>query len=1684
MRTAKTLIRLGGCPGWSESSLSAHSLCWFCHVGTHACKAQRFTEPTRFTDFLARCFVLAFSRWCFCFSVFIIVVCWSPFLFVFDIWLVLLRISCCCWLCLRHLTGFVEDILLLLAVSSTFGWFCWGYPAAAGCVFDICLVSLRISCCCWLCLRHLFGFVEDILLLVVVSSTFVWFCWGYPAAAGCVFDICLVLLRISCCCCCWLCLRHLFAFVEDILLLLAVSPTFVWFCWGYPAAAGCVFDICLILLRISCCCCWLCLRHLFGFVEDILLLLAVSSTFVWFCWGYPAAAGCVFDICLVSLRISCRCWLCLRQLIGFVEDILLLLAVASTFDWFCWGYPAAAGCVFNIWLVLLRISYRCWLWLRQLFGFVEDILLLLVVSSTFDWFCWGYPTAAGCVFNIWLVSLRISCRWWLCLWHLIGFVEDILPLLAMSSTIVWFCWGYPAAAGCCFDICLVSLRISRCCWLCLRHLFVFFEDILLLLAVSSTFDWFRWGYPAAAGYVFDIWLVFVEDILPLLAVLTIVWFCWGYPAAAGCFFDICLVLSRISCCCWLCLRHLFGFVEDILLLLAVSSTFVWFCWGCPAAARCVHDICLVLLRKSCCCWLCLRHFFFFFFFFEGILLLLAVSSTFFFFFGFVEDILLLLAVSSTLIWFCWGYPAAVGCVFDIYLVLLRISCCCWLCLRHLFGFVEDILPLLAVSSTFDWFCWGYPAAAGYVFDNCLVLLRISCCCWLLLRHLTGFVEDILLLLAASSTFDWFCWGYPAAAGYVFDNCLVFVEDILLLLVVSSTFDLFYWGYPAAAGCVFNIWLVSLRISCRCWLCLRHLIGFVEDILPLLAMSSTIVWFCWGYPAAAGCCFDICLVSLRISRCCWLCLWHLFFFEDILLLLAVSSTFDWFRWGYPAAAGYVFDIWLVFVEDILPLLAVSIIVWFCWGYPAAAGCFFDICLVLSRISCCCWLCLRHLFGFVEDILLLLAVSSTFVWFCWGCPAAARCVLDICLVLLRISCCCWLCLRHFFFFFFEDILLLLVVSSTFFFFLVLLRISCCCWLCLRHLFDFVEDILLLLAVSSTFIWFCWGYPAAVGSVFDICLVLLRISCCCWLCLRHLIGFVEDILLLLAPSSTFDWFRWGYPATAGCVFDNCLVLLRISCCCSLLLRHLFDFVEDIPLLLAVSSTFDWFRWGYPAAAGCVFDIWLFFVEDILPLLAVSSTIVWFCWVYPAAAGCVFDICLVLLRISWCWLCLRHLFGFVEDILPLLAVSSTFDWFCWGYPATAGCVFDNCLVLLRIPRCCWLCLRHLFGFVEDILMLAVSSTFVWFCWGYPAAAGCVFDNCLVLLRISCCCSLLLRHLFDFVEDIPLLLAVSSTFDWFRWGYPAAAGCVFDNCLVLLRIPRCCWLCLRHLFAFVEDILLLLAVSSTFVWFCWGCPAAARCVLDICLVLLRISCCCRLCLRHSFFFFFFEDILLLLVVSSRWIVWICWSNQLLVVSSTFVWFCWGYPAAAGCGYPAAAGCVFDIWLILLKISCCCWLCLRYLFGFVEDFLLLLVLSSTFVWFCSGYPAAAGCVFDIWLVLLRISCCCWLCLRQLFGFVVDILLLLVVSSTFVWFCWGYPAAGCVFVICLVLLRISCCCWLCLRHLFGFVEDILLLVLSSTFVWFCWGYPAAAGCVFDICLVLLKISCCCWLCLRHFLFGFV
>ena len=42
MWTTKTLIRMGGCPGGSESSLGAQPLCWFCHVAAHLLLFQMY----------------------------------------------------------------------------------------------------------------------------------------------------------------------------------------------------------------------------------------------------------------------------------------------------------------------------------------------------------------------------------------------------------------------------------------------------------------------------------------------------------------------------------------------------------------------------------------------------------------------------------------------------------------------------------------------------------------------------------------------------------------------------------------------------------------------------------------------------------------------------------------------------------------------------------------------------------------------------------------------------------------------------------------------------------------------------------------------------------------------------------------------------------------------------------------------------------------------------------------------------------------------------------------------------------------------------------------------------------------------------------------------------------------------------------------------------------------------------------------------------------------------------------------------------------------------------------------------------------------------------------------------------------------------------------------------------------
>ena len=48
------LSALGGCPGWSESSLGAHLFCWFCHVVAHInfilfrTLSHQFSYPTSF----------------------------------------------------------------------------------------------------------------------------------------------------------------------------------------------------------------------------------------------------------------------------------------------------------------------------------------------------------------------------------------------------------------------------------------------------------------------------------------------------------------------------------------------------------------------------------------------------------------------------------------------------------------------------------------------------------------------------------------------------------------------------------------------------------------------------------------------------------------------------------------------------------------------------------------------------------------------------------------------------------------------------------------------------------------------------------------------------------------------------------------------------------------------------------------------------------------------------------------------------------------------------------------------------------------------------------------------------------------------------------------------------------------------------------------------------------------------------------------------------------------------------------------------------------------------------------------------------------------------------------------------------------------------------------------------------
>ena len=55
-RTAKALMRLGGCPGWSESSLDAQPHCWFCQEAAHISEILHLARKPRIIFQSPECF--------------------------------------------------------------------------------------------------------------------------------------------------------------------------------------------------------------------------------------------------------------------------------------------------------------------------------------------------------------------------------------------------------------------------------------------------------------------------------------------------------------------------------------------------------------------------------------------------------------------------------------------------------------------------------------------------------------------------------------------------------------------------------------------------------------------------------------------------------------------------------------------------------------------------------------------------------------------------------------------------------------------------------------------------------------------------------------------------------------------------------------------------------------------------------------------------------------------------------------------------------------------------------------------------------------------------------------------------------------------------------------------------------------------------------------------------------------------------------------------------------------------------------------------------------------------------------------------------------------------------------------------------------------------------------------------
>ena len=89
-KKSKTLIRLGGFPGWPESSLDAQPFCWFCHVAAQIFRVHRTNTDIEVNIFHKElicdlCFVYSFWRkslglvyWCKRMPTFTLA--WSPFL--------------------------------------------------------------------------------------------------------------------------------------------------------------------------------------------------------------------------------------------------------------------------------------------------------------------------------------------------------------------------------------------------------------------------------------------------------------------------------------------------------------------------------------------------------------------------------------------------------------------------------------------------------------------------------------------------------------------------------------------------------------------------------------------------------------------------------------------------------------------------------------------------------------------------------------------------------------------------------------------------------------------------------------------------------------------------------------------------------------------------------------------------------------------------------------------------------------------------------------------------------------------------------------------------------------------------------------------------------------------------------------------------------------------------------------------------------------------------------------------------------------------------------------------------------------------------------------------------------------------------------------------------------------------